>query len=293
VTELLFGLNLPTSAAPGADPVGDAVDAERLGYDFVSANDHPNGTSPTHEVWSLLTWIAAKTSRIKVATRVLGIPYRNPALVGKMASTLAGLSDGRLILGLGGGSSDEGIAAFGIEVPTPRMKIDGLEEAVRIVRGVWSEPGLTYEGAIYSTAGANVEPKPIEPIPIWLGTFGDRGLNLAGRVADGWIPSLEMAPPERARAMRERVLAAARQVGRDPEEITCVYNMGVRLDDRPDPNPSIVSGPPLQVIERLLEFANLGFTGMNFITVGPDPQEQRERLAREVLPHVRSAGTNR
>jgi alkanesulfonate monooxygenase SsuD/methylene tetrahydromethanopterin reductase-like flavin-dependent oxidoreductase (luciferase family) len=289
MTQLLFGLNLPTSAAPGADPVGDAVHAERLGYDFLSANDHPNGTSPTHEVWTLLTWIAAKTSRIKVATRVLGIPYRNPALVAKMAITLQDISGGRLILGLGGGSSDEGIAAFGIKVPTPRAKIDGLEEAIRIVRGVWSEPGFTYEGATYSTAGANIEPKPREPIPIWLGTFGDRGLTVTGRVGDGWIPSLEMAPPERARAMRERVLAAAREVGREAEEITCVYNMEFRLDDRPDPNPSIVSGPPPLVIERLLEFANLGFRGMNFITVGPGPQEQREWLAREVLPHVRSA----
>lgn len=290
MTELMFGLNLSTSAAPDADPVGDALHAERLGYDFLSANDHPNGTSPTHELWSLLTWIAASTSRIKVASRVLGIPYRNPAMLAKMAATLQDLSHGRLILGLGGGSSDEGIAAFGIRVPTPRAKIDGLEEAVRIIRGVWSEPGFSYEGAIYSTAGANIDPKPRDPIPIWLGTFGERGLAVTGRVGDGWIPSLEMAPPERASVMRERIITAAREVGREPEEITCVYNMEICLDDRPDPNRYVVSGPPQQVIERLLGFVDLGFTAMNFITVGPDPQEQRERLAREVLPEVRAAG---
>jgi alkanesulfonate monooxygenase SsuD/methylene tetrahydromethanopterin reductase-like flavin-dependent oxidoreductase (luciferase family) len=288
VTDLLFGLNVSASAAPGTDPVADAVHAEQLGFDFVSANDHPNGTSPTHELWSLLTWVAAKTSRIKFASRVLGIPYRNPAILTKMATTVQGLSSGRLILGLGGGSSDEGIAAFGIDVPTPRRKIDGLEEAVQVIRGLWSRADFSYEGAIYSTYGADAEPKPSHPIPIWLGTFGERGLALTGRLGDGWIPSLEMAPPERARVMRERVLAAAREVGRGPEEITCVYNMEIRIDDHPDPNRSIVSGPSQQVIERLLGFVDLGFTGMNFITAGHDQWEQRERLAREVLPAVRA-----
>lgn len=115
-----------------------------------------------------------------------------------------------------------------------------------------------------------------------------RVVAVTGRLADGWIPSLEMAPPDRAGVMRERVLAAAREAGREPGEITCVYNMEIRVDNRTDPNPSVVSGPPERVVERLLEFVDLGFTGMNFITVGPDEDEQRERLAREVLPWVRA-----
>jgi alkanesulfonate monooxygenase SsuD/methylene tetrahydromethanopterin reductase-like flavin-dependent oxidoreductase (luciferase family) len=143
VTPLILGLNLSTSAAAGADPAADALEAERLGFDFVSANDHPMGGSPTHELWTLLAWVAARTSTIKVASRVLGVPYRNPAVVAKMAASLQALSGGRLILGIGGGSSDEGMAAVGAGTMTARAKIDGLEDALRIIRGLWSESGFS------------------------------------------------------------------------------------------------------------------------------------------------------
>jgi alkanesulfonate monooxygenase SsuD/methylene tetrahydromethanopterin reductase-like flavin-dependent oxidoreductase (luciferase family) len=78
----------------------------------------------------MLTWIAAATSRIRIATRVLGVPYRPPAMVAKMAESLDRLSGGRLILGLGGGYSDAEFRAFGLTVPSPRDKVDGLQEAV-------------------------------------------------------------------------------------------------------------------------------------------------------------------
>src|SRR5437588_11461413 len=109
---ILLGVNIPTSAAAGADPVAAARHAEELGFDFVSSSDHPGGTSPNFETWTMLSWIAATTSRVHVATRVLGVPYRNPAMVAKMAETLARLSRGRLILGLGGGSADDEHRAF-------------------------------------------------------------------------------------------------------------------------------------------------------------------------------------
>lgn len=103
---LQFGLSIPSWVLPGTDPVATALAAEDLGFDFVSAFDHPCGSEPTYETWTMLSWIAAATSRIRVATRVLGVPYRHPALVAKMAETFARLSGGRLILGLGGGYSD-------------------------------------------------------------------------------------------------------------------------------------------------------------------------------------------
>src|SRR5437660_9950125 len=136
---LLFGLNLPTSATTGTDPVADARRAEELGFDFVSASDHPCGGQPTFETWTMLSWIAASTSHIRIATKVLGVPYRAPALVAKMAETLSRLSSGRLILGLGGGSADHEFRAFGLRVPSAREKVDGMEEAIRITRGLWSE----------------------------------------------------------------------------------------------------------------------------------------------------------
>jgi probable F420-dependent oxidoreductase len=285
----LFGLGISTSAAPGADPVADARRAEQLGFDFVSASDHLHGEQPTFEPWTMLSWIAAATSRVRVATRVLAVPYRQPAVVAKMAESLDRLSGGRLILGLGGGALDEEFRAFGLGVRSPRDKVDGLEEAVRVIRGLWSQPTFTFDGRLYRADGAELEPKPDHRIPIWLGTYGRRALALTGRLADGWIPSLGYAPPEQVTVMRERVLAAARQAGRDPGEITCAYNLEVRVDEHASARPSVVSGPPDAVTERLLGFLELGFTALNLIPAGPGKDDQTERLARDVLPALRAA----
>jgi alkanesulfonate monooxygenase SsuD/methylene tetrahydromethanopterin reductase-like flavin-dependent oxidoreductase (luciferase family) len=284
-----FGLNVSTSAASGRDPVRDAQTAETLGFDFVSASDHLHGASPTYETWTMLSWIAAATSRIGVATRVLGLPYRNPAVLAKMAETFDRLSGGRLILGLGAGAADEEFRGFGLDVRPPRDKVDGLAEAIRIIRGVWTQPSFTFGGRLYRTEAAELTPKPERRIPIWLGTFGNRALDVTGRLADGWIPSLGHASPEQVQVMRARMLAAARAAGRDPAEITCAYNLQVRLEDRPGSDPGMVSGPTAAVAERLLEFAGMGFSTLNLITAGPGEDEQLERIAREVIPAVRSA----
>ena len=285
---VLFGLNVSTSARPGTDPVAEARRAEELGFDFVSASDHLHGTSPTYETWTMLSWIAAGTSRVRVATRVLGVPYRHPPVVAKMAETFDRLSGGRLILGLGGGAVDEEFHAFGLGVRSPRDKVDGMEEAIRIMRGVWSERDFTHDGRLYRTVGAHVEPKPDHRIPVWLGTYGNRALAVTGRMADGWIPSLGYAPPERIPAMRDRVLAAASEMGREPDAITCVYNIEVRVDEGRQDQPVEVTGPPDAVVERLLAFLELGFTAFNLIPAGPGTAEQAERLAREVIPAVRT-----
>jgi probable F420-dependent oxidoreductase len=292
VSETLIGLNVSPSTGPGSDPLAEARRAEDLGFDFVSTNDHLHGADPRHETWTLLSWIAAQTSRIRVLPRVLAVPYRQPAVVAKMAETLERLSNGRLILGLGGGYSDEEFRAFGLGVPSPRDKVDGLGEAIRIIRGLWSEPGFTYAGRLYRTEGAELEPKPDRRIPIWLGTYGPRALAVTGRLADGWIPTLELAPPERVTAMRDRVLRAAEEAGRDPEDITAVYNIDVRVDERADEPASVVSGPPEAVAERLRGFLDLGFTSMNLCPVGPAQDEQAERLAHDVIPAVRAAAAD-
>ena len=237
----------------------------------------------------MLSWIAASTARIRVATRVLGVPYRPPAMVAKMAETLDRLSDGRLILGLGGGYSDHEFRAFGLPVPSPRQKVDGLEDAIHIAHGLWSEPAFTYDGPVHKTDAAEMEPKSAHRIPIWLGTLGPRGLALTGRLADGWIPSLEMAPPDRVPELRGRILAAAHDAGRNPADITCAYNLEIRVDEHAEPAPHVVSGSADAVVEQLIGFVQLGFTAMNFLPVGPDSVEQIERLGGDVLPQVRTA----
>jgi alkanesulfonate monooxygenase SsuD/methylene tetrahydromethanopterin reductase-like flavin-dependent oxidoreductase (luciferase family) len=294
VAHLIFGVNVPTSAKSGMDPVADALAAEQAGFDFISSSDHPEGKTTSLEVWTMLCWIAARTTRIRLATRVLGVPYRPPAMVAKMAATLELLANDRLILGLGGGAADEEFRAFGLRVPTPREKVDGLAEAVNIIRGLWTKTDFTYPGRLFQTSHAELEPKPQRQIPIWLGTFGPRALDVTGRLADGWIPSLAYAPPDRVGAMRRRVLAAAEAAGRKPDELTCVYNVQVRVDERATTQEHRISGSPDEVSARLVEFLRLGFNGLNFMPSGDDYREQVERLGREVVPAIRGqlAGTS-
>lgn len=236
----------------------------------------------------MLCFIAAATTRIKIASRVLGLPYRYPAMIAKMAESLDRLSGGRLILGLGGGSGDDEHRAFGLGVRSPKDKTDGLEEALTIIRGLWTEQSFSFSGRLYETDAADIEPKPEHQIPIWLGTFAPRALGVTGRLADGWIPSLGYAPPDEVVVMRQRVLDAAREVGRDPGEITCAYNVEVRVADEAGGDPSVVAGSTEAIVERLSEFIGLGFSALNFILSSPDVAEQTEHVATEVIPTLRA-----
>lgn len=281
--DIRFGIDIPTSILH--DPIAIAQEAEALGFDFVSANDHPCGTAPNRETWTMLTWIAANTQRIHVASRVLGMPYRPPPMVAKMAATLDELSGGRLILGLGGGASDDEFRAFGLHVPTPRQKVQGLREATTIMRGLWTEPNFTFAGELFHTAAANLEPKPSRQIPIWFGTFGERALALTGELADGWIPSYDMVPPERAVKMMETIARGADRAGRNPEDIECVYNIEFSVGIATGSDETL-SGEPQRIAEQLRRFAGLGFRAFNFIPSGPDRRDQVRRLAEEVIPLV-------
>jgi probable F420-dependent oxidoreductase len=285
MTDVRLGVALSTSAAPGADPGARARRAEALGFDLLTVSDHLAGTHPTFETWTALTWAAAVTQRILLAPLVLGLPYRAPALIAKMAESLDRLSGGRLILGLGGGGNDAEFSAFGLPVRPPREKVDALEEAIRIIRGLWSEPVISFEGAHYRVREAAVEPKPSRPIPIWTGSYGPRSLALTGRLADGWNPSLPYAPPEEVTGMRERVRRAAVDAGRDPDAITCAYNVSVDLRDGARDDPRVLGGGPDRVAARLAGFVRLGFPTICLWVRGGE--DSLERVAAEVVPAVR------
>ena len=289
MTELIFGVGIPTAAGPGDDPVALAREAERLGYDFVSAADHPCGPDPNLHTPTMLTWIAAHTSRIVVATRVMAVPFRRPAMVAKMAASLDLLSGGRFILGLGGGYVDEEIRALGGPVPSARAKVDGLAEATRVIRGAWTESGFGYTGEHYSAHDLTMEPKPGRRIPVWMGTFGPRALRVTGELADGWIPSLGFAEPADLPAMRRRVDDAARAAGRDPAEIRGVFNVRIRVDPDAAPAPDIVAGSRVQVLDRLRAYLELGFGGLSFIPAGPDRADQFRRIAEGIIPDLRNS----
>jgi len=268
--------------------VAEAREAETLGFDLFSVADHLHGEQPTAEPWTALTWVAAVTERISVLTNVLGLPYRSPAVTAKMAETLDRLSGGRLILGLGTGGYDPEFTAFGLAQRSPGQKVTALGEAVRIIRGLWAQPGFSFEGEEFRVRGARIEPRPRRPIPVWLGTYGPRSLRLTGALADGWLPSLGRLDLGQAAAMRADVLAAAEAAGRDPGAITCAVNLMV--DFRPD-GPAAnaggyrVGGRSQDIAEQLTAIVRAGFTVLNVVLADTDA---RHRFAAEVMPLVRA-----
>jgi alkanesulfonate monooxygenase SsuD/methylene tetrahydromethanopterin reductase-like flavin-dependent oxidoreductase (luciferase family) len=285
--KVLFGIDVPANVRPSFDPVHSAQEAETLGFDFVSTNDHVLGPEPRYEGWTLLSWLAASTTRIGVAARVIGVPYREPVLLAKMAETFDRLSGGRLVLGLGAGSGESEFASMGL-VPGPiGTRIAALEDAIVVLRGLWTERTFSHEGPQYTVTDAEVEPKPGRHIPIWLGTIGPRGLDLVGRTADGWIPSISYAPPDRAAVMIERLVAAAKAAGRKPDDISRIYNVPVSFGDTRDP--WTINGAPSAVIEQLRGFLRMGFTGFNFVVAERDRSATVERLANDVVAPLRAS----
>ncbi|GIW07202.1 MAG: hypothetical protein KatS3mg060_2007 [Dehalococcoidia bacterium] len=282
---LRFGVNLSTSAAAGADPAGDAALAERLGFDLIACSDHLHTQHPNFETWTFLTWVAAHTRRIALASNVLGLPYRAPAVIAKMAESLDRLSGGRLILGLGSGGMDAEFAAFGLPVRAPGEKVAALGEALDIIQQLWREPAVHYAGKHYTTNGATITPRPARPIPLWLGVYGPKAVRLAAHRADGWVPSMPYLPLAHAIDMRAQLREAAAAAGRDPDSITCAYNITVAVG-RFTPRGETIAGDPAEVAARLAEVVRAGFTFPIFWIVG-DQRTGMERLAGEVLPRVR------
>jgi alkanesulfonate monooxygenase SsuD/methylene tetrahydromethanopterin reductase-like flavin-dependent oxidoreductase (luciferase family) len=281
---LRIGLSLNPSVE--LDPAAEARHAESLGFDLLTVMDHLHGTRPTYETWTVMTWAAAATERMLVGSDVLGMPYRHPAVTAKLAETLQRLSGGRLVLGIGGGGSNEEFGSFGLPIRSAKEKVDAFEEGVEIIRRLWSGGPVTFEGKHHSVHDAVISPVPDRPIPMWFGSYGPRSLALTGRLAQGWIPSYRFAPPDRWPAMRDRVRRAAEAAERDPEALDYAYNVGVRVDERAEQRPGMIAGEPSRVVDQLRELIDMGVTFPVLWAAG-EGFEQRERLAADVLPALR------
>jgi len=287
VEQVFVGLSVSVAPVGKVSPADEASQAERLGFDFVSIADHPFGSSPTNEPWITLAWIGASTTRIGLVTRVLGLPFRNPALVAKMAETLDRLAGGRLVVGIGGGGADDKMRSVGVTPPSAGEKIAALAEAVAVMRGLWSEQEFTFRGHRYALDRANLMPKPVRRIPVWMGVLGPRGADLAGQVADGWLPYLRYTSWERLRDCRHRVAIAAEQAGRDPASVTCVASVQAHVGKLPGAPVNAITGSPEEVADSMGKLLDIGFDGVNLSMLGPDCADQPARFAGEVLPLIR------
>ncbi|TDB84420.1 LLM class flavin-dependent oxidoreductase [Actinomadura sp. KC216] len=278
---LRFGVSLaPDASVP---LLRTAQEADRFGLDLLGVRDRPYRRD-TADALTLVAAALAATSRIRVLPAVACLPLRPPAVLAKAVATMDRLSGGRVELGLGAGTSWDGVEAYGGARPASAAAARrALEEAVRIIRLHWTDQsGLRFQGEHYGFTALQAGPAPVHPIGIWLGVTGQRGIDLAGRVADGWIAPSSLVPPKRLADGQRRLDDAAAAAGRDPDEIRRVYVLEGSLDAR-DAR-SFLHGPPRQWIYELTELA-IGHRVDAFLFGGRP--EQMAEFALEVVPAVR------
>src|SRR6195256_1950487 len=185
-----FGVFLTPQAADVQLTLNLSALADELGFDLIGVQDHTYQWRFV-DTWTLLTAIAMRTKKIQVFPDVANVPLRPPAVLAKAAATLDLLAGGRVELGLGAGGFWEAIKAVGGPVRTPGESVAALDEAIQVIRLMWSgERNVRFDGKFYRLAGAQTGPRPVHPIGIWVGAYKPRMLSLVGRLADGWVPSL-------------------------------------------------------------------------------------------------------
>jgi alkanesulfonate monooxygenase SsuD/methylene tetrahydromethanopterin reductase-like flavin-dependent oxidoreductase (luciferase family) len=254
---------LPDATRPGR-ALDLAAQADELGFDLIGVQDHPYQRR-FYDTWTLLAAIAVRTKRASVFPDVANLPLRPPAMLAKAAASLDLLSGGRVELGLGAGAFWEAIKAMGGPVRTPGESVKALKEAIQVIRLMWSgERGIHFDGEFYQLSGAQSGPLPAHPIGIWLGAYKPRMLELVGRLADGWVPSLGYLKPPDLAAASSRIDEAAAASGRNPSAIRRILNVGTLSAD--------------QLTILALEH------GFDTFVVG---EEDIEQVAAEVAPRVR------
>ncbi|WP_204044753.1 LLM class flavin-dependent oxidoreductase [Acrocarpospora phusangensis] len=283
--ELWFGAGL-TPKASGADRlIRQAVAAEEMGLDLLGVQDHPYQPSFL-DMWTLLPALAARTSRIRLFPDVVNLPLRPPAVLARAAASLDVISGGRLELGLGAGFFWDGIAAMGGPRHTPGAAVEALAEAIAVLRALWT-PGdpVVLDGEHYALDGARPGPFPPHPIGVWVGAYKRRMLELTGRLADGWVPSLGYAAPAELAGLTKIVDAAAEEAGRDPGDVRRVYNIAGRFSSIG--TAAFLDGPPAQWAEQL---AGLTLShGFSVFVLSADDEHTMRTFAAEVAPAVREA----
>jgi alkanesulfonate monooxygenase SsuD/methylene tetrahydromethanopterin reductase-like flavin-dependent oxidoreductase (luciferase family) len=288
------------------------IDADRLGYYSATLYDLLN--VPTLECWTTLSALAAETRQIRLTPLVLANLYRHPALLAKMASTLDVISGGRLELGIGAGGGESDHRASGFPYPSTAVRVEMLEEAVQIIKALWTEGEASFQGTYYSLEGAVNEPKPLQKPhpPILIGGHGETHLFRAvAQFADICNWGFEMSLEEHK--SKVDVLARhCRRYGRDPSEIEVTHNTRVVIAENTaqfdrlaaagaaDSNMSVadykgslkraIAGTPEACVEQIQAYVDNGIR--YFFLLFPDPisPESLELFAREVMPHFDGGG---
>ena len=275
-----FGIGLPHfRQVASTEAIGTVAQAaEALGFDSVWVSDHivvPHSAIPRFgevffEPFTTLAYVAGQTRRIRLGTSVIILPYRNPLFMAKALATIDVLSGGRLIVGAAVGWLAEEFEALGIPFTERGARSD---EALRVMRLLWTEAEPRFEGRFFRFAGIKAEPKPLQKPhpPIWIGGSSTAALKRAAEFAEAWHPSHRPVEDIAAGAAQFKELAKAR--GRDPRTLQVVAMAPLRIitnGQAPEARPLLV-GTPEQIVEDISRYREAGVTGYMFDTFYGNP----------------------
>jgi coenzyme F420-dependent glucose-6-phosphate dehydrogenase len=311
-----------------------SIEAEKTGLDVVSVSDHfqpwrhKGGHAPNALVW--LGALAASTERVVMGTSVLTPTLRyNPSIVAQAFGTLGALAPGRVFLGVGTGESLNEVPAIGIKWPETKERFARMREAISLIRKLWSEDHVSFEGQYYRTENATIYDKPGKPVPIYVAAAGPAVAKYAGRGGDGFIctsgkkwdlytetllPNVAegikaaAAPkPDYDRMIEMKVSfdtdrERARQDTRHwaalaltPEEKVSVEDpremekLSAALPVERAESRWIVSTDPDEHVEKIRPYVELGFRHLVFHAPGPDQPRFLKLYGEQVLPRLRRA----
>jgi probable F420-dependent oxidoreductase len=283
------GVVLPQTEI-GDDPVlvrDFAQIAEGLGYTHLLVFDHVLGAGLArrpdwrgayhaghafHEPFVLFGYLAGLTARIELVTGVLVLPQRQTALVAKQAAEVDVLSGGRLRLGVGVGWNDVEYEALGEDF---RDRGRRIEEQIALLRALWTNPVVDFEGRWHRISDAGINPLPAQqPIPVWLGGQAEPVLRRIGAMGDGWFP--QMLPAAAAAEMLDRLRGYAADAGRDPGQIGVEPRVEKRYGE-PSEWPALIDG------WRELGATHMGISTRGLGLTGAEHVAAIERLHRELV----------
>ena len=281
-----------------------AQHVERTGWDGVWFADHfmpntPEADAPCHEVWTVLSALAARVPRIRIGPLVLGNTYRHPAVVANMAASLDHISGGRLVLGMGAGWQQNEHAAYGIELYSIGERLRVFEEACRVIKALLNDDRASFQGRYYRLDNAPMNPKPLrKPLPLMIGGGGEKvTLRIVARWADEWNVWGDVATLTHKMSVLD---AHCEREGRDPTEIQRSAAVLVTLSDepkevqrlreQPQPRPTI-AGNASQLADIVAAYAQAGVDELivpDFhLPLGTSKIEFLDRFIEEVAPAAR------
>lgn len=306
-----FGVTLPQIKRTWQEARDAALEFDRLGFDSVWVCDHlygvPMPNLPIFEAWSELAAVAAITTRVELGTLVTPPFFRNPAVLAKQVATIDHVSNGRTIVGLGGGWFAAEFEAYGCPFPSLRDRLLALEETAQVLRRMWTEERVTFEGRWVTVRDVMCEPKPVRRPPILIGGGGERVLlRIAAEHADIWnnLAVFQGELGRKVEALRRR----CSEVGRDFDTLDVSQQCLVVIADTEDGARKALEraakiygghmgagleahgiwGTPDQVVDRIRRHTALGCTLFVMEFFGRDTREPARLFAERVLPAFRA-----